>query len=46
MKLLELTVSCHYSEGEADILQLLLSSFDTFLKKELQNVSKCLDAIV
>ena len=46
MKPQELTVSCHYSESDADILQILLSSFDIFLKKELHDVAKYRDVIV
>ena len=40
MKPQELTVSCHYSDKETDILQIIQGSFDTFLKKELHNVAK------
>ena len=46
MKPQELTVSCYYSEREADILQIIRSSFDIFLKKELQNVAKYLSPSV
>jgi len=36
----ELTVSCGYTESEINIIQIIQSSFDTFLRKELQNVAK------
>ena len=42
MKPQALTVSCHYSKGTADILQIVQSSFNAFLRKELQNVAKYL----
>jgi len=46
MKPQELTVSCRYTESEISIIQIIQSSFDTFLQKELQNVEKRLDSIV
>ncbi len=42
MKPQELTILCHYSEGGDSIIQIIQSSFDTFLRKELQNVEKYL----
>ena len=42
MKPQELTILYHYSEGEGSIIQIIQSSFDTFLRKELQNVEKYL----
>ena len=42
MKMHELVVTCCYSTKEKDIVQIIQSSFDTFLKKELQNVAKYL----
>ena len=42
MKPQELIILCHYSEGGDSIIQIIQSSFDTFLKKELQNVEKYL----
>ena len=41
MKPQELIILCHYSEGGDSIIQIIQSSFDTFLRKELQNVEKC-----
>ena len=38
MKPQELTVLCRY--GETEMIQIIQSSFGTFLKKELQNVAK------
>ncbi len=40
MKPQELTILCHYSEGGDSIIQIIQSSFDTFLRKELQNIEK------
>ena len=40
MKPQELVLMCHYSMEEQSIAQILQSSFDIFLKKELQNVAK------
>ena len=45
MKPQDLTVLCRYAEREADILQIIQSSFGTFLRKELQNVEKHLSSI-
>ena len=45
MKPQDLTVLCCYAEREADILQIIQSSFGTFLRKELQNVEKHLSSI-
>ncbi len=42
MKPQELTVSCRYTESEISIIQIIQSSFETFLRKELHNVAKCL----
>ena len=42
MKPKELTILCHYSGGEGTIIQIIQSSFDIFLRKELQNVEKYL----
>ena len=42
MKPQELTILCHYTEEGDSIIQIIQSSFDTFLKKELQNVEKYL----
>ena len=42
MKPQELTVSCRYTEGDAGILQIVQSSFNAFLRKELQNAAKYL----
>ena len=42
MKPKELTILCHYSEGGDSIIQIIQSSFDTFLKKELQDIEKYL----
>ena len=42
MKSQELTILCHYAEGGDNIIQIIQSSFDTFLRKELQNVGKYL----
>ena len=36
----ELVLTCHYSEGKDVAIQIIQSSFDTFLRKELQNVEK------
>ncbi len=40
MKMQELILICQYSEGGRTIPQLINGSFDSFLKKELQNVEK------
>ena len=42
MKPQELTTLCHYSEGGDSIIQIIQSSFDTFLRKELQDIEKYL----
>ena len=42
MKPQELTVLCQYSKEETSITRIIQSSFAAFLKKELQNVEKCL----
>lgn len=45
MKPQELTILCHYSEGGdsiIQIIQIIQSSFDTFLRKELQDIEKYL----
>jgi len=42
----DLALICCYSEEEKSLLQVIQSSFDFFLKKELQNVAKHLRAIV
>lgn len=42
MKPRDLTVLCRCSTEEADIAQLIQSSFAAFLKKELQNFEVCL----
>lgn len=46
MKMQELILKCQYSEGGSTILQIINGSFDSFLKKELQNVEKYLLSIV
>ena len=46
MKPQELTVLCQYSEEKTSIIQIIQSSFAAFLKKELQNVEKCLRSAV
>ena len=46
MKPQELTVLCLYSEEETSITRIIQSSFIAFLKKELQNVEKCLRSAV
>lgn len=46
MKPQELVFVCCYFEGERTIAQIIQSSFDTFLRKELQNVEKYLPSIV
>lgn len=46
MKPQDLTVLCRCSEGETSIAQIIQSSFTVFLKKELQNVEKCLRSVV
>ena len=46
MKSQELTVLCQYSNEETSITRIIQSSFAAFLKKELQNVEKCLRSTV
>lgn len=46
MKTREITVICRYTKEEISIAQLIQTSFDIFLKKELQNVAKHLYASV
>ena len=46
MKPQDLTVLCHWAEGETSIARMIQSSFAAFLKKELQNVEKCLQSVV
>jgi len=41
----ELVLICYYSEEES-LSQIIQSSFDSFLKKELKNVEKYLYSIV
>jgi len=42
MKTQELVLICRYSEMGQSVAQIIQSSFDTFLRKELQIVAKCL----
>ena len=42
MKLQELIISCRYSDEKTNIPQSIQGCFDDFLRKELQNVAKCL----
>ena len=46
MKTQDLVVICRCSEKDRSIAQIIQSSFDTFLRKELQNVEKHLSSIV
>ena len=46
MKSQDLIVLCHWAEGEASIARIIQSSFAAYLKKELQNVKKCLQSDV
>ena len=46
MKTQDLTVLSRYSDEETSVIQIIQSSFNTFLKKELQNVEKCLRSVV
>ena len=39
MRAQELGVTCLYTKEKKTILEVIQSSFDTFLKKELQNVA-------
>jgi len=40
MKTQELILTCRYSDEAQSISKIIQSSFDSFLKKELQNVEK------
>lgn len=40
MKVQDLILTCRYSEEEQTAAQIIERSFDTFLRKELQNVAK------
>ena len=42
MKMQELMLTCRYSKDEQTVAQIIESSFETFLKKELQYVAKYL----
>jgi len=46
MKEQELLLTCRYSEEGAGIARIIQSSFETFLRKELQHVEKYLDPAV
>ncbi len=46
MKAQRLVLLCRYSTNERSIAQLIQSSLDTFLRKELQNVAKYQNSIV
>ena len=46
MKTREITVICCYTKEEISIAQVIQTSFDIFLRKELQNVAKHLYASV
>ncbi len=46
MKTQKLALLCRYSTNERSIAQITQSSFDTFLRKELQNAAKYLGSIV
>ena len=46
MKTQELVLMCRYSTEERSIDRIIQSSFDLFLRKELQNVAKYLYASV
>ena len=46
MKTQDFILICFYSEEERNITQIIQSSFDIFIKKELQNVEKYLSAVV
>lgn len=46
MKPKQTSVICHYAGKQTSILQIVQSSFDAFLKKELQYVEKYLPATV
>ena len=40
MKPQDVVLLCQYSEDETRIVQIIQSSFDTFLKKEIRNIEK------
>lgn len=40
MKVQDLILTCRYSEEEQTAAQIIERSFNTFLRKELQNVAK------
>lgn len=40
MKAQKLILICRYSTDEQSIAQIIQSSFDVFLKKELQNITR------
>lgn len=42
----EITLICCYAEKKISIAQIIQTSFDIFLKKELQDVAKYQDSIV
>ena len=42
MKTREIMLICHYAKEEISIAQIIQTSFDIFLRKELQNVTKTL----
>ncbi len=42
----EITLICRYTEEEISIAQIIRTSFDIFLKKELQNVANLLCSTV
>lgn len=42
MKTREIMLICRYAKEEISIAQLIQTSFDIFLRKELQNVAKYL----
>lgn len=46
MKTQEIVLICRYTKEEIRIAQIIMDSFEIFLKKELQNVEKYLCATV
>lgn len=46
MKTREITVICRYTKEEISIAQVIQTSFDIFLRKELHNVAKHQDSII
>lgn len=40
MNIREITLICRYAEEEISITQIIQTSFDIFLRKELQDVAK------